>query len=264
MLAAPDVLWTGLNLTRALKAAGVPMLTGERPVEIQGSPDGGVEALAIADASGRPRIIACDAVGLGWHLRSETQLADLARCEFEFDQGSRTWRPRKDACGRSTQPGVYLAGDGAEVLGARAAEASGRLAALAALSDLGRPVEGVRIAAEQRELARWRRFAAGLRQAFPWPADQVAGTPDDAVICRCEAVTAGELRRVVREAGAGEANRAKAFSRVGMGRCQGRYCGLTGAEVIAAAAGEALIQAGRLRGQAPVKPFPIGVSEDAP
>jgi hypothetical protein len=149
------------------------------------------------------------------------------------------------------------------VLGARAAEASGRLAALTALKDLGRTVDEGRIAAEQREIGRWRRFAAGLREAFPWPADQVAEIPDATVICRCEAVTAGELRRVVREAGAVEANRAKAFSRVGMGRCQGRYCGHAGAEVIAAAAGEGVAQAGRLRGQAPVKPFPIGVGEAA-
>lgn len=264
MLAAPDVLWAGLNLTRALKAAGVPVLTGVRPVEIQGSPEDGVEAVTVIDAAGKTRTFACDAVGTGWHLRSEAQLADLARCEFTFDAATRAWRPSKDPCGRSSQPGVYLAGDGAEVLGARAAEASGRLAALAALNDLGQPVEAGRIAAEQRELGRWRRFAAGLRQAFPWPADQVAAMPDETVVCRCEAVTAGELRRVVREAGAVEANRAKAFSRVGMGRCQGRYCGHAGAEVIAAAAGESVVQAGRLRGQAPVKPFPIGVTEETP
>jgi NADPH-dependent 2,4-dienoyl-CoA reductase/sulfur reductase-like enzyme len=261
MLAAPDVLWTGFKLTRALQAAGVPVMTGARPMEIQGSPGGGVEAVTVADSAGRTRAIACDAVGMGWHLRSETQLADLARCEFQFDAASRTWRPRKDACGRSSQAGVYLAGDGAEVLGARAAESSGRLAALAALQDLGRPVDGLQVVAEQRELARWRRFAAGLRQAFPWPADEVAAVPDSTVVCRCEAVTAGELRRVVREAGAVEANRAKAFSRVGMGRCQGRYCGHVGAEVIAAAAGDGVAEAGRLRGQAPVKPFPIGVTE---
>jgi NADPH-dependent 2,4-dienoyl-CoA reductase/sulfur reductase-like enzyme len=263
LLAAPGVLWTGLKLTRAVQAAGVPVLTGVRPTEITGTADGGVEAVTFTDASGKSRTIACDAVGMGWHLRSETQLADLARCEFQFDAAARQWRPWKDAVGRSSQPGIYLAGDGAEVLGARAAEASGRLAALTALKDLGRTVDEGRIAAEQREIGRWRRFAAGLREAFPWPADQVAEIPDATVICRCEAVTAGELRRVVREAGAVEANRAKAFSRVGMGRCQGRYCGHAGAEVIAAAAGEGVAQAGRLRGQAPVKPFPIGVGEAA-
>jgi hypothetical protein len=63
--------------------------------------------------------------------------------------------------------------------------------------------------------------------------------------------------------GAIEANRAKAFSRVGMGRCQGRYCGHAGAEVIAAAAGIPVAEVGRLRAQAPVKPLPFNLVEDA-
>jgi hypothetical protein len=62
--------------------------------------------------------------------------------------------------------------------------------------------------------------------------------------------------------GALEANRAKAFSRVGMGRCQGRYCGQAGAEVVAHAACIPLEQVGRLRGQAPVKPLAIATHEE--
>ena len=58
-----------------------------------------------------------------------------------------------------------------------------------------------------------------------------------------------------------EANRAKAFSRVGMGRCQGRFCAHAGAEVIAAAASVPLASVGRLRGQAPVKPLPVTLVE---
>jgi bacterioferritin-associated ferredoxin len=109
-----------------------------------------------------------------------------------------------------------------------------------------------------------RRFAAGLRTAFPWP-QALAGTlSDDTVLCRCEGVTVGEVRAQVHERDTEEINRAKAFSRVGMGRCQGRYCGHAAAEVMAAAAGIPLEQVGRLRGQAPVKPLPIGVQASAP
>jgi bacterioferritin-associated ferredoxin len=128
------------------------------------------------------------------------------------------------------------------------------------MRDAGMAVEGVDTL--RAELQRFTRFAAGLRTAFPWPAELAATVPDDTLICRCEAITAGELRRVVREAGAREANRAKAFSRVGMGRCQGRYCGHAGAEIIAAAACVPLSAVGRLRGQAPVKPLPMALVED--
>jgi len=82
------------------------------------------------------------------------------------------------------------------------------------------------------------------------------------VVCRCENITAGELRAAVSGNGAIEVNRAKAFSRVGMGRCQGRYCGHAAAEVIAACAGVPVEAVGRIRAQAPVKPLIIGAESD--
>lgn len=263
LLARPAVLWNGVALTLFLRRAGVEVHTGIAPIEIEGGPLTGVEAVVFRDAAGAQRRVACDAVGMGWHLRPETQLADLARCEFAFDPSSQQWLPKVDAVGRTTTAGVYLAGDGAYVLGARAAELSGRLAALTVLEDLGRRAPAGEAARLQREIRRWARFAAGLREAFPWPAEQARATADEAVVCRCEAITAGELRRIVRETGAVEANRAKAFSRVGMGRCQGRYCAHAAAEIIAAEAAVPTEAVGRLRGQAPVKPVAIQLVPEA-
>lgn len=262
MLALPGVLWNGVQLTRTLARAGVTVHYGITPVEIMGDADKGVAGVRFRTASGVEQTLGCDAIAVGYHLRPETQLADLARCELGFDPGTRQWLPRRDADGRASVAGVYLAGDGAKILGARAAEASGRLAALAALTDLGLPVDGGQMAALRREVGTYAKFARGLATAFPWPARQAAALPDEAIVCRCEAVTAGDLRAVMRETGAVETNRAKAFSRVGMGRCQGRYCGLAAAELIAAEAGLPVEQVGRLRGQAPVKPLPIAIGEE--
>ncbi|MGF6779790.1 FAD-dependent oxidoreductase [Paraburkholderia sp. GAS334] len=257
LLAIPAAVRKGMALLGVLRRARVPVHRGVTPVLIAGSAEHGVTGVQVALANGERLSFDCDAVGLGYHLRPETQLADLAGCAFRFDDASQQWLPEVDTDGRSSVAGVYLAGDGARVRGADAAELSGRLAALAALDDLGIAVQGadrVRI-----RLARFSRFAAGLRAAFPWPARFAASLPDNTIVCRCEAVTAGELRGVVRETGAQEANRAKAFSRVGMGRCQGRFCAHAAAEVIAAEARVPLSSVGRLRGQAPVKPLPMAL-----
>jgi NADPH-dependent 2,4-dienoyl-CoA reductase/sulfur reductase-like enzyme len=262
LLAAPTVLWNGLLLALALSRAGVPVYTGIEPLEIAGTAQDGVSGISFKDASGRIRKLGCDAVALGYHLRPETQLADLARCEFRFEPCTRQWLPQADPDGRSSVPGVYLAGDGAHVLGANAAEKSGQLAALTVLQDLGRSPAMQTIAELRRSLAALRRFAQGLSQAFPWPAQHAARLSDDTIVCRCECVSVGELRQVVQQMGACESNRAKAFSRVGMGRCQGRFCGHAAAEIIAHAANVPLEQVGRLRGQAPVKPLPVGSVED--
>jgi NAD(P)H-nitrite reductase large subunit len=262
LLARPAVLRNGLALVAGLKRAGVEVLTGVTPVEIAGSADDGVQGVVVRDKGGNERAFDCDAVGMGYHLRPETQLADLARCAFRFDQETRQWLPEADEDGRTSVPGVYLAGDGMKVLGADAAEIGGRLAALAVLKDLKRDVAEADLRALRAEQARMERFRQGLAQAFPWPAQQAAALPDDAIVCRCEAITAGELRRTVAEMGAREANRAKALCRVGMGRCQGRYCGHAGAEIIAHAAGVPVELVGRLRGQAPVKPLSMAVREE--
>ncbi|HEY3537008.1 MAG TPA: NAD(P)/FAD-dependent oxidoreductase [Trinickia sp.] len=258
LLAIPSTLRKGMALMRVLKKAGVRVHRGVTPVEIDGSPEHGVAGVRVTLADATTLEVPCDAVALGYHLRSETQLADLAGCDFDFDDATHTWLPRIDEDGRSSIAGVYLAGDGVRVRGADAAERAGRLAALAALSDAGIQREGA--ARLRAELGRFTRFAAGLRSAFPWPARFAAALPDETIVCRCEAITAGELRRVVREMGATEANRAKAFSRVGMGRCQGRFCAHAGAEVIAAEAHVPLEAVGRLRAQAPVKPLPMAIA----
>jgi len=77
-------------------------------------------------------------------------------------------------------------------------------------------------------------------------------------VCRCEEVSVGDIRTVVDE-GHWEINRVKAHCRVGMGRCQGRMCGLAAAEIVAERSGRGIENVGRLRGQAPIKPLPFGV-----
>ncbi|MGG1947746.1 FAD-dependent oxidoreductase [Trinickia sp. NRRL B-1857] len=261
MTALPAALWKGLKLLSILRRANVPVHRGVRPLEIQGDPGDGVRGVSVELSDGKRLELKCDAVALGYHLRPETQLADLAGCAFEFDEAGRQWLPRVDDDGRSSIEGVYLAGDGARVRGADAAERAGRLAALAALRDLGENVRGMDEL--RHSLARYTRFADGMRRAFAWPAQEAGRLPDETIVCRCESITAGDIREVVRATGACEANRAKAFSRVGMGRCQGRYCGHAAAEVIACEAGVPLAQVGRLRSQAPVKPLTMALAEES-
>ncbi|TVV73122.1 FAD/NAD(P)-binding oxidoreductase [Sphingomonas solaris] len=249
----PGLLLRGLRFRRALTKAGVTVANGVVPLEIEG--DGEVTGLRYHAAGGGDRRIACDAVGMGFHLRSENQLADLAGCPFLFDDATGMWRPEADGDGRSPRAGIYLAGDGARVLGADAAEVGGRLAALAALADAGMSADAALVTSLRGQMATLDRFRRGLATAFPWPATLARSVADDVILCRCEAITAGTMRETAEAKGAPEVNRAKALSRIGMGRCQGRYCGHAAAEVLAGARGSSLESVGRLRGQAPVKPL---------
>lgn len=255
MLTQPAVFAKGVYYVAWLRTHGIPIHSGIRPVRVLG--DQRVAGVVWADSAGREHTLACDAVGFGYALRSETQLADLLGCRFAWAPLHRAHLPERDAEGRSSVPGVYLAGDGAGIMGADAAEWAGELAALALLQDHGVAVDTARMLALQGQLSHLMKFRQGLERAFPFPTDWAAHAPDALVVCRCENITAGELRACVRNTGADEINRLKALTRVGMGRCQGRNCGVAAAEILAQATGKPVELVGRLRGQAPIKPIPI-------
>lgn len=58
------------------------------------------------------------------------------------------------------------------------------------------------------------------------------GADDDLLICRCEEITKGEIRRAV-HLGFYTMNEIKRFLRPGMGPCQGLSCGRTVREIVA-------------------------------
>jgi NADPH-dependent 2,4-dienoyl-CoA reductase/sulfur reductase-like enzyme len=214
---------------------------------------------------GRAYCIDCDGVGYGLGLRSETQLADLAGCTFRFDQRDRAHLPVRETNGRSSVTGVYLAGDGARIAGADAAEAAGERAALALLEDRGLPFDHARAAALQRRLQRIDRLREVLEAAFPYPAHWTDDVGDDTLLCRCEEISAGEARQAIKDFKLSELNRLKAVSRIGMGRCQGRVCAAAAAELLAHETGREIASVGRLRAQAPIKPIPFAaMTSDQP
>lgn len=272
--AAPGLLLGGMTFAKGLyytawlRRRGIRIAEGATPIAIDGGDENGVTGIAWRDAAGREQHIACDAVGMGWGLKPEAQLADLARVPFSHDPLQANWVPVRDGAGRTPVAGIYLAGDGAGIGGAEVAEIAGARAALALLQDAGERIDPIETVTLDRRLASQARFRAALERAFPFPAHLARDLADDTLLCRCEGLRVGELRAAARaEAATGpapEVNRAKAFTRIGMGRCQGRVCGAAAAEVLAAELDCDVAAIGRLRGQPPVKPIPIPAPVDTP
>lgn len=255
LLSQPATLAKGIYYRSWLTAHGIPVHQGATLQRVEGEQR--VQSLSWSNSNGEHQLD-CDAVAFAHGLRSETQLADLLGCAFTWNPLNRAWLPQRDSAGRSSVAEVYLAGDGAGIMGADAAEMAGERAALAVLEDMGyviAPKRGVQL---EQALERINRFRQGLECAFVFPQSWAADTPDAAMICRCEEVRAGDIRDVVRE-GHWEINRVKAHCRVGMGRCQGRMCGAAAAEIIACASQRSISDIGRLRAQAPIKPLPFGL-----
>lgn len=190
---------------------------------------------------------------------SETRITRLARLEHVWDAEQRYWHVRTDDWGTSSLEGIAVAGDCAGVLGADASMASGTLAALETARKLGRITETERDALGETargSLRRCRAMQPFLDKVF-FPVAETLCPEDDAVVCRCEGLTAAVLKDYLR-AGLYSEDALKAQSRCGMGHCQGRMCSSAAAELIAQAHGIPLETITPFHAQMPLNPTSFG------
>lgn len=195
--------------------------------------------------------IDADIVALGYGFASSSEIARSLGCAHRFvARGTGSMETLTDGEGRSSLPEVFAIGDGARFGGAQAAMAQATIAAASIAKDLG--FEGIKTDEARRTLNWSRRFQAALWQLFDAPPLDPAAIEDAAIICRCEEVTAGDLRTLI-AAGHDSPAVLKRKCRVGMGRCQGRYCASLVARMTTSEVGEFDLFAPR----PPVKPVPI-------
>ncbi|MBP2300562.1 NAD(P)/FAD-dependent oxidoreductase [Azospirillum picis] len=261
--ALPDFLRSpyvakGLSLLAQVRRR-VPVHGGIESLAIEG--DGRAEHVLYRQRGRAGNIAAAsidaDCVLLHQGVIPSTHLAAAAGCRIEWNAVQRAFQPATDDVGRSSVAGILVAGDGAGIGGAPHAAVAGRIAALAALADLGRLADAdCRRALEslRRERARWRRGRAFLDRLYQ-PAAAFRAPRDPAtIVCRCEEVTAGTLRKTV-ALGVPGPNQLKTFLRCGMGPCQGRLCAQTVTEIMAEERGVDPSAIGTYRLRSPVKPL---------
>src|SRR5699024_9384841 len=128
--------------------------------------------------------------------------------------------------GTSSVPGLYVAGEVTGVAGATLATMEGACAgAEAARYATGRPTVSERsCAVAGARASNHRRFAAAMHAVHPVPPAWPGWVSDPCLVCRCEEVTAGEVRRARTDLEATDQRTNKGVTRAGMGWCQGRVC----------------------------------------
>ena len=164
---------------------------------------------------------------LGWGFTPSLELVLAAGADTRLDvDGSLV--AEVDDGQRSSQPGVYVAGEATGVGGAHLAVQEGELAALTAAEDAGlapNPHTIRRATGLRRGIRRGRTFARAMHLAHPVPSGWLEWLDDDTTVCRCEEVTAGNIRHAREDLGADDQRTVKLLARPGMGWCQGRVCG---------------------------------------
>lgn len=244
-----------------LRAAGVKILFNMTIVAAEG--DAAVETAQIApcgdQAAASAARLPCDVLALCYGFLPSSELARQAGADVRWDGEGGGWIVKHDVYMRASVDRLYVAGEITGVAGADVAAQEGRLAALGVLRDfdlLTSQEAEVKRRTVMRKLNSLRGFAKLLRRLSMPPKSVPACSSDaDTIICRCELVRRGDLESLLEDAPhIRTADAAKLACRVGMGLCQGRYCGQTVTRLIASVRGLDEEEVGGFAARAPVKP----------
>jgi len=247
----------GLGWAVALKRAGLP--TVRHVSELQAEGRQRLERLRYRCEDGRSGEVSADVLLVHEGVVPSIHMPLALGCDVTWHAGQQCFVPVLDAWGESSKQNVFVAGDGAGIGGAEAAEIRGRLAGLRVASRLGALSDaGVEQAARPERAALSRALALRpFLDALYAPRAQIFAPADATLACRCEEVTSGELRARAADGRPGM-NQLKAFTRAGMGPCQGRQCAYTMAHIIAAAQQRPIADVGLFRIRPPLKPVTLG------
>ncbi|MBL8669591.1 MAG: FAD-dependent oxidoreductase [Alphaproteobacteria bacterium] len=262
-LSRPDLLARGAAWVAGIAAAGTPYLRRHAVTAALG--DDRVSAIALSpvaadgtvDRASQPLRIDCDALVIGHGLVPNCDVTRILGATHRYAPADGGWIAVRDGDMRTSIPGLYMAGDGGGISGAAAAALQGELAGLAAARDLGALAAQRHLdlaAPLRRRLGRAMRFGRAMAGLMVERPGLVASIPAETPVCRCEDVTRAEIDQAVAE-GAREVNQVKAWTRCGMGPCQGRMCGDTVAAVVARLVG-GRSAAGAFTARVPLRPVP--------
>jgi NADPH-dependent 2,4-dienoyl-CoA reductase/sulfur reductase-like enzyme len=200
--ARPAKLWQAANLR--LRLLGTPYDFGEWPIRAQGTDV--VHSVTLTDGN-KTRTEECDLLACGFGLVPNVELALALGCKLNGDF------VQVDDHQTTTAPEVFCAGEPTGIGGADCALVEGQIAGYAAAG------QKAKAEALLPRRASWHRFRTALAEAFAVRPELKTVATEDTLLCRCEDVALGRVRRF------GSWREAKLQSRCGMGACQGRICG---------------------------------------
>ncbi len=256
-LLASQYLRKGLYYRWQLHKAGIPIISGVKQMRANGHKH--ISSVSFFK-DGEHKSLETEHLLVHFGVIPNTNLSMAAGCQHHWDDAQQCWRPTLNKWGQSSNPGIFITGDGASIAGAKSAAYSGEIAAIQALFTLGK------ITIKQRDelalllqvsLKKDKRIRPFLESYFRIPASAFAEVPEETTICRCEEVTAGQIHKTIAD-GHIDSNQVKFLTRCGMGPCQGRQCGQAVAHIVAEKTGTSVIQAGVYRARPPVNRLTLG------
>jgi NADPH-dependent 2,4-dienoyl-CoA reductase/sulfur reductase-like enzyme len=197
------------------------------------------------------------ALAVGHGFSPNIELPVQAGCALDYDADRGGWVVRVDHALETSVVKVYAAGEITGIAGAAKSFVEGKLAALSILEKLGKTTGPDRYAQKRVRMQEQQRgYASFLNQLCQVPSSAYEAIDDDVLICRCEEISMGEIRKQIAK-GFVTTGSLKKATRCGMGRCQGRICQPILFDILLALTGQTPDQTGSPSCRAPVKNVPM-------
>lgn len=251
-------------LTR-LTARGVRRSYGQMVTQIHGRDRVETATIHKVDANWNPiagseRVVEVDSVCLGFGFVPQLELAQALGCALAYDETASNFFVEVDLAMRTSQAGIYAAGEVAGIGGMRVAMAQGQLAGLTAACDsklLSAETYTAQARAIIKRLNFIQRIAGWMRTAYR-PRPGLWALADDAtMLCRCEDISIATAKTAL-ENNPPTPYAVKTATRAGMGLCQGRICSPYLIEWLRAQHGYTVPAEGRpWRLRPPIRPVPL-------
>jgi NAD(P)H-nitrite reductase large subunit len=242
----------------------VPIFQGYRVIQARGKE--GFKSAIMAKVTHKGDIIPgteteffADALLIGYGFVPNIELATQAGCDLEYQKNKGGWVVKVDKTLESSFPSVFAAGEVTGIAGAKKSFIQGKLAAMSILKKMGKINAGKQkkqFIEEVQSLIfldhQQTEYASFLNHLCQVPKSAYAAIPDETMICRCEEITMGTIKKNIHQ-GFDTIGSLKKATRSGMGRCQGRICGPVIFDIITALTKKNPGHIGYSMSRAPVK-----------
>ena len=264
LFSRPDQLFKGMSWFANIMKAGIKLYGGhavtntkqvDNVLRISIAPIN--SAGSILDSKNQ-KIVEGDCLAIGHGLFPSTEITRLLKAKHIYDPLKGGWVPLIDDDFRSSIPGVYIAGDATGISGAFSAVQKGRIAGMAAVRDLNMMSSKkykAKNKSERTTLKKNENFGKAAVRLMKFRPELIQTITSETIVCRCEDVFRSEIDEAI-ESGARDMNQLKAWTRCGMGPCQGRTCSEAIEAILASKVGSREL-AGQWTGRTPLRPVPI-------
>ena len=266
LMGRPDLAFQGISWMARIHAAGVPFLSRHTIVAAKGAEQVREVHVQPVDQEWKllhdrkAQVFEADALCVGHGLVPVTEVSRLLGVDHEYRPDLGGWVASHDEFFRTSLSMLYVTGDGAGIAGARAAQLRGKMAGLVAAHDIGKlsREDFYRVTSKLKgQLRRAERFGQAMSQLMRFRPGLLSTITAETIMCRCEDVCRDEIEEALNE-GACDLNQLKAWTRCGMGPCQGRMCGEAVASLLASRIG-GREQLGQWTSRAPLRPIPMDI-----